>query len=168
MSSLFADRYLTTLVALLCLSAVGVFLWILYLRHWHVGYGMVLSWSDSKRAVVVRARLLDSPSHTWGVTRGMRLVSVGDIVFNSKCNFEMWRKDFKAERGKVTTFFFLDGKTSHPANLVAGLIASRVPVYKDLKERFPPVQPDKYCHKTGVGYLEKALKEGETEDCFFI
>lgn len=168
MSSLFTDRYLTTLVALLCLSAVGVFLWILYLRHWHVGYGMVLSWSDSRHAVVVRSRLLGSPAHTWGVARGMRLISVGDIFLNSRSNFEMWRKAFKAERGKVTTFFFLDGKAHHPAKLIVGLITSKIPVYETPKDKTAFIRQEKYCYKTGVNYSGGAIKEEGLDDCFFV
>ena len=143
--------------------------WVLYFRHWHLGYGMVLSWDTSRRVIVVRSRLLGSPAYEGGVRVGMTLPHFCGHRISSPQAFEFFKEKCKPKKGVKQTFVFYDGAVQHKANLLPRRIKRKIPVYWDLtKDPQPRLERGTYCSLTGEQHIHKALEEEEMRDCFVV
>ena len=147
------------------------FAWLLYFRHFHIGFGMILVRKQSDGTVWVASRLLGSPAWKHGVQNQSQVLRVDeqDMVFSSDEAFGLWGEEHPLALGKKERWIFSGGIV---ANLEPTLITQKIPVYwspndeelSSLTNRGMTNPGLEYCKLTGQ-YVKKgrisiqALKE---------
>ena len=160
-------------VSLFLLASLFGF-WEKSVRHWHVGYGVMLIFSEEDGTVWIASRLFDSPSHRHLIKNFSRLVSIDgvEIKFNTAEEFREWIKTLKPKRtDKVCWITFNKEYGEVKAIMKPELIFSKIPIYWDPKSKASPFNEEnlkhatnvKYCTKTGEHYTGKPTVLGMFE-----
>ncbi len=165
--------------------------WFVWLRHFHIGVGVMLEWREGK--VIVISRLTNSPAGRAGIQKGHQILEINymPMIFDTGEEWMKWSKKhpnilrgingYRHTQASIQVGIGLktdDNKlgdppsnTSFGVRLTPELITTRIPYHPSPRklsahERSLVTESVSYCSKTGEYYMKQRVNSTALQSAF--